>query len=160
AFVSFDRGAQWMPLRNNLPTVPVDDIFIHPRNNDLIFATHGRSVSIMDDITPLAELTEAVLSSGLTLFSMRPGIPYRIHYNKARPGSAFYVAPNPDYGALISYYLKTKTVEKVKITVTDTAGQLVRQLSGPADEGINRIAWDLRWTAPVATPAGGDGGGE
>jgi hypothetical protein len=138
----------------------VDDIFIHPRDNDLIFATHGRSISIMDDITPLSQLTETVLSSALTLFDMRPGIPYRIHYNKARPGNAFYVAPNPDYGASINYYLKARAAESVKITITDSAGQVVRQLTGPAEEGINRIAWDLRWTPPVGSESQGDAGGE
>ncbi len=73
-FMSFDRGTSWQRMKNGLPTVPVDDLQIHPRDHDLILATHGRSLWIMDDITPLEEMSDNVLASDLHLFDMRTGI--------------------------------------------------------------------------------------
>jgi hypothetical protein len=71
-YVSFDRGASWSKLRLNLPTVPVDDIVVHPRENDLILGTHGRSIWVLDDITPLEQLDRKMLDSDLHLFDLRP----------------------------------------------------------------------------------------
>ena len=76
AYVSFDRGEHWTLLESNLPTVRVDDIQIHPREHDLILGTHGRSLWVLDDITPLEQLAQA-RTSELTLFDMRPSISWR-----------------------------------------------------------------------------------
>jgi photosystem II stability/assembly factor-like uncharacterized protein len=163
AFVSFTRGASWSPLKLNLPTVPVDDIQIHPRDNDLVFGTHGRSIWILDDITPLAELTSAVLGSDLHAFSTRPAIQYRPWSNTGSTGHKEFFGPNAPNGALIHYYLKAKpgAGEQVKITVTDKAGKTVRSLNGTGEAGINRVVWDTRMDSPVppAPPGTGGGGG-
>jgi hypothetical protein len=79
AYVSIDRGAHWTRLKNNLPTVPVDDIKVHPRDNDLILGTHGRGVWILDDITPLQELSAAVLAADAHLFSVRSAVSRCVH---------------------------------------------------------------------------------
>ncbi len=174
AFVSFDRGANWISLKTNLPTVPVDDIAIHPRENDLIAGTHGRSIWILDDITPLEKLDSTVLSSDLFLFDIRPATAWRMYGHKGNTGHKFFMAHNPPYGVLISYYLKSKPEEKeqVKVAILDKEGKTVREITcgevppagaGPAGQpgpgaggppcepkpGINRVNWDLRYVSPA-----------
>jgi photosystem II stability/assembly factor-like uncharacterized protein len=163
-FVSFDRGAKWERMKNGLPTVPVDDIQIHPREHDLILGTHGRSIWIMDDIEPLEEMSDSVASSDAHLFDMRAGITWHIANFRAFTGTREFIAANPPYGAIVNYSLKSKVDGKdpVKITVTDKAGNRVREMTGPAEAGVNRVEWDLRFDPPVRPePAagGGEGGG-
>ncbi|MCP2520849.1 hypothetical protein NLC26_01820 [Candidatus Aminicenantes bacterium AC-708-M15] len=147
AYFTIDRGKKWVKFKN-LPTVPVDDIAIHPRENDLIFGTHGRSVWILDDITPLEQLTQAVLDSDFYLFDIRPTTIFSYISHKGNLGHKFFTAPNPPFGAIINYYLKEKLKEKVKIIIFDSKGKKIRELSGPSKQGINRINWDLRYESP------------
>jgi photosystem II stability/assembly factor-like uncharacterized protein len=151
AYWSRDHGAHWQALKMNLPTVPVDDIEIHPRENDLILGTHGRSIWILDDIAPLAQLDEKVLASDLHLFPIRRAIAWRIYPNKWFSGQQIFIGANPPYGALVDFYLKSKPSEKekVKIAVLDKDGKTVRDMDVEANAGINRVNWDLRYTTPV-----------
>ncbi len=170
-YVSFDRGANWTPLSLNLPTVPVADIAIHPRENDLILGTHGRSIWVLDDITPLEQITGSVLASDLHLFDIRPATAWRIYdyrNDHGGPGHKFFIGENPPYGALINYYLKKRPddSDKVLITVDDARGKTIREFEGTKDAGVNRVAWDLR-SAPLAeipaalrADAQGMGGGQ
>jgi photosystem II stability/assembly factor-like uncharacterized protein len=153
-FVSFDRGGKWEKMRNGLPTVPVFDIAIHPRDHDLILGTHGRSVLIMDDITALEQMSDNVLSADLHLFDMRAGTSFHIANFKGFTGTREFIAANPPYGVVIDYYLKKKLEGRnpVKITVTDKAGNKIRELNGPGEPGINRVNWDLRYDAPAQPP--------
>ena len=150
-FVSFDRGAKWEKMRNGLPTVPVDDIAIHPRDHDLILGTHGRSIWIMDDIAALEQMTDSVLSADLHLFDMRSGTSFHIANFKEFTGTREFIAANPPYGVVIDYYLKNKVEGRnpVKITVSDKSGAKIRELNGPGEPGINRVTWDLRYDAPA-----------
>jgi photosystem II stability/assembly factor-like uncharacterized protein len=157
AWVSFDRGKEWHRLAGKLPTVPVDDIAIHPRENDLILGTHGRSIWVLDDMTPLEKLADSVLDSELHLFDVRPATSYRIYNHKGNTGHKMFVAPNPPEGALVHYYLKSAAKEDVKITVLDREGKTVRELTGPKAAGLNRTHWDLRYPPPL--PQVGEGGG-
>ncbi len=152
AYASFDKGAKWMPLKLNLPTVPVDDIAIHPRENDLIFGTHGRSVWVMDDITPLEQMSEKVLASDLILFDIRPATAWRISGYRGSTGHKIFVGQNPPYGAIINYFLKAKPDKAMKIAVriSDAAGKQIREIEVTgAEAGINRTAWDLKYDPPV-----------
>jgi photosystem II stability/assembly factor-like uncharacterized protein len=160
-FVSFNRGGSWERMKNGLPTVPVDDIQIHPRDHDLILATHGRSLLIMDDIRPLEEMSDNVLSSELHLFGMRGGITWHLASTKSFTGAQEYIADNPPYGVMVNYFLKNKPEGRtpVRITVTDKAGKTIRQITTSAEAGINRADWDLRYDSPVQPAAGGFGGG-
>ena len=153
-FVSFNRGSLWQKMANDLPTVPVDDIQIHPREHDLILATHGRALFIMDDISPLEQMSDNTLTSDLHLFGMRPATEWRLFNNKGFEGAANFIAPNPPYGVVINYFLKSKPEghNPVKITVTDKAGNRVRQMNVSAEAGINRAVWDLRFDSPVTPP--------
>ncbi len=155
AFFSLDRGANWRRLKMNFPTVPVDDIQIQPRENDLILATHGRSIWILDDLVPLLQLNDQVLPHDLHLFPIRPAIAWRMYSNKWYAGNQHFVGPNPPDGALIAYYLKSKLAEKekVKITILDKDGKTIREMDGEKNAGINRVNWDLRYSSPVEMTA-------
>jgi len=148
AYFSVDRGKTWVRFKGNFPTVPVDDIAIHPLENDLIFGTHGRSVWILDDITPLEQLTKDTLASSAYLFDIRKATMFSPYNHKGNLGHKFFVAQNPDFGAMISYYFKEGAKEDVKIAIQDSAGQQIRELKGPKDAGVNRVAWDLRYGPP------------
>jgi len=150
AFLSIDRGGKWVRIKSNLPIIPVDDIAIHPRENDLIFGTHGRSIWILDDMTPLEQLTKETLASKSYLFDIRQGVIFNPYSHKGFIGHKFFVAPNPPFGAMISYYLREKAKEDVKILVSDSSGKTVRELTGPKEAGINRITWDLRYNPPAS----------
>jgi hypothetical protein len=151
AYFSLDGGGHWHALKMNLPTAPVDDIQIQPVENDLILGTHGRSIWILDDLTPLEQLDDKILASDLYLFPARRAVAWRMYRNKGDTGHKFFEGPNPPYGALVTYYLKSKPGEKdkVKITVLDSGGKTARELDGEKNAGINRINWDLRYATPV-----------
>lgn len=108
AYVSFDRGAYWTRIKMNLPMVPVDDIVIHPRDNDLIFGTHGRSIWILDDIAALEQMNEKVAASEFTLFDPRAATSWRQWNHKASTGHKEFIAPNAPNAAIIQYYLKNE----------------------------------------------------
>lgn len=148
AYFSIDKGKKWVRFKGNLPIVPVDDIAIHPRENDLIFGTHGRSIWILDDIAPLEQLNDKVLQSPSFLFDMRPAVIFNPYYHKGSLGHKVFLAPNPPYGVIINYYLKEKPKEDVKIIIKDSEGRTVRELKGEKEAGINRITWDLRYGPP------------
>ena len=152
AFVSFDRGAHWTRLKGNLPTVRVDDIQIHPRDNDLVIGTHGRSVWVLDNIAALEQMSESVMQSDVHLFDLRPAIHFRLYGRKGNTGHKYFSAPNPPYGAIISYYLKAKPEGEVKVTIMDRSGKVIHEVPGAKDAGLNRIAWDLRYGQPPAIP--------
>ncbi len=154
AYFTIDRGRKWIRFKSNFPIVPVDDIAVHPTENDLIFGTHGRSIWILDDITPLEHLNEEVLSSNSHLFEILPAIIFNPYRHKGNLGHKFFVAPNPPQGMIINYYLKEKTKESVKVIIQDSQGQKIRELKGPKEAGIHRITWDLRYApSPVADEA-------
>jgi photosystem II stability/assembly factor-like uncharacterized protein len=174
-FVSFTGGARWLPLGNNLPTVPVHDMVIHPRENDLVLGTHGRGFWILDDITILEELTAEVVASGAHLAGPRPATQMN-YFNRGRSslGHSRYAAPNPPDGSIITYWIgpemvtapgntdtvaegeapAVETAPAVEIEILDDQGQAVRRLElpdGPARAGIHRVVWDLRY-APAFLP--------
>jgi photosystem II stability/assembly factor-like uncharacterized protein len=148
AYFSIDRGMSWVKFKGGFPLVPVDDIAVHPRENDLIFGTHGRSIWVLDDITPLEQLTKEALASPACLFDIRKATIYSPYYHKGNLGHKFFVAPNPPFGAMISYYLKEEAKDSIEIIIQDSAGQKIRELKGSRNEGINRITWDMRHGPP------------
>jgi hypothetical protein len=150
AYFSIDRGKKWVKFKSNFPTVPVDDIAIHPRENDLIFGTHGRSVWILDDITPLEHLAKDTLASSAYLFDIRKATIFNPYSHKGNLGHKFFVAKNPPFGAMISYYLKEEVKEDVKMAIQDSQGRQIRELKGQKNAGINRLVWDMRYGPPEA----------
>jgi photosystem II stability/assembly factor-like uncharacterized protein len=130
-YFSFNKGESWTRVKLNLPTVPVDDILIHPRDNDLILGTHGRSIWIMDDITPLEQMNDAVMNSSVHLFDPRQAVQWRTWSNRPYTGDKAFYGQNPPNGALINFYLKAPLAEReaVQITIQDAAGQTVRTVN-------------------------------
>jgi len=158
-YASLDQGAHWWRVKMNLPTVPVDDIAIHPRENDLVLGTHGRSIWILDDLTPLEQMSDAVLAADLHLFDLRPATQWHLQNRSGSTGHRQFLGPNPPNGALIDYYLKAKPDEKerVRIAISDKDGKVIRELDGGKEPGVNRVVWNFRTrsvTAPPPRPAG------
>lgn len=151
-YASYNGGREWIQLNlKNLPNVAVHDILVHPRDNDLILATHGRSVWIFDDASPIQQMTETILNSPTHLFPIRPALRFASRFTRYGIGDKAFAGPNPAYGALITYYLKDKLDDKTtfKIQVLDSTGKLVQDIEKPAKEkGLNRVAWNLRYGGP------------
>jgi photosystem II stability/assembly factor-like uncharacterized protein len=157
-FLSFDRGANWHRMKNGLPTVPVFDLQIHPRDHDLILATHGRSFWIMDNIAALEQMDSQPLTTDLKLFDSRPAIEYKMANYRSFIGSALFFAPNAPTGLFLDYY--TKSGGPVEITIADKAGNRVRQINTRAEAGVlNRAIWDMRYDGPIPPEAPASGGG-
>jgi photosystem II stability/assembly factor-like uncharacterized protein len=156
-FVTFDRGANWHRMKNGLPTVPVFDIQVHPRDHDLILATHGRSIWIMDDISALEALNEKVLSTDVKLLPARPGIEWRMSNYRGFVGTNLFLAPNAPNGVILDYF--AKAAGPVRVTVSDQAGKQLRTINARAEAGvINRVIWDMRTDPPVPLTGGGTAG--
>jgi photosystem II stability/assembly factor-like uncharacterized protein len=105
-WVSWDHGASWTALKNNFPTVPVDDIEIQAQQNDLVLATHGRSIWIFDDMTPIEKFDASVASSDLTFFTPRTATVWDLRDRRWSAGQKMFTGKNPPYGAILNYYLK------------------------------------------------------
>ena len=154
-WVTFDGGTRWVSLRQNMPPVPVRDIQIHPRDNDLIVATHGRGIYILDDLAPLQRIG-AALSTEAQLFDVRPATRWTIWNKDGNLGQGGWAAPNPPAGAILNYFLKSDQSDAV-ITIADKAGRTIRTLRNvPRSAGVNRTTWDLRYDGAAA---GGGGRG-
>ena len=151
-FASWNGGKDWLPLNlKNLPNVSVHDILVHPRENDLILATHGRSIWIFDDATVIQRMNQQILDSNAYLFPIRPALRFKSMFTRYGIGDKVFTGPNPPAGALITYYLKDKVDEKTtfKVQVFDSGDKLVQEIEKPSREkGLNRVAWNLRLGGP------------
>jgi photosystem II stability/assembly factor-like uncharacterized protein len=155
-FASFDGGGHWLRI-GALPNVRVDDLQIHPRTSDLVIATHGRSIDILDDTRPFRELTPEVLAKPAHLFSIAPARGFYLLSGFAEwNGKGVYRGDNPPEGALITFWVKEFTGEEVKIAITNSNGQPVANLKANGAPGLNRVNWDLRPTEDVLIKYGGD----
>ena len=195
---SLDAGKKWLQLKGGLPVIAVRNAVVQQRESDLVLATFGRSFYVLDDITPLRNVNRETLKQEAALFPVRDSLLYiqsaRIGgRNQGFLGESFYVAPNPPYGAIFTYYLKDKykTLKEIRqdaekkaakehgsayptlsyptndqlreeaeeqapsvwLTVRDESGNVVRQIAGTNEKGINRVAWDLRYPATTLPPA-------
>ncbi|MFQ5702918.1 MAG: hypothetical protein ACE5HT_02740 [Gemmatimonadales bacterium] len=150
-FVSTDAGTHWAKFRANLPTTLYDDVVIQPREKDLVVATHGRSLWILDDLTPLAEWVGVSRSKPVHLFSIRRTTIFQYWKDTSYRGQAAYAGENPPFGAIVSYYLANQ-VASASIEVTNRAGELIRTIQVPRERGIHRVTWDLRHEPPPPSP--------
>jgi photosystem II stability/assembly factor-like uncharacterized protein len=167
--LSVNGGENWTRAGGDLPPVSVNDIAI--KNGDLVLATYGRGFIILDDIAFLEELPGEVLEEEAHLFPVRDSEQYYRNNRDMSNKAARFAGPNPEYGALITYYLKDGPTPnepaegdapseppELSIQILDSDGEVIRELSGPDKKGFNRIAWDLRMTPDTtAAPTGGEG---
>jgi photosystem II stability/assembly factor-like uncharacterized protein len=147
-YVSFNDGALWQELQNNLPHAPVYGLTVQERFNDLVIATYGRGFWILDDITPLRTLGVDVAAKEVFLFAPRSAYRWRGVERSFAPDDDPVVGVNPPYGASLNYWLKGETkgsvlTDSVMIEILDAAGIKVRTLRGPAKAGVNRVWWNL-----------------
>lgn len=200
-FVTLDGGEKWLRLKGGLPTIAVRDLEVQRQANDLVLATFGRGFYVLDDLTPLREMSESKLAdNAAVMFPIRDAAWYvptaRLgDYNEGNgfAGSTWYTAKNPPFGAVFTLWLRdkletrqeqrrkaeeeaTKQDQPVRypsldelrledqeraprtvLIVRDQQGRTVRELDGPRDSGLHRIAWDLRVasTEPIKLSASG-----
>jgi photosystem II stability/assembly factor-like uncharacterized protein len=145
-FVSLDGGDSWQPLGKGLPAVPVHDLVLHPRDRDLVIATHGRGLFVLD-AAPLEEMTAAVRAEAAHLFAVKPATLYEPRYGRGLTGGKNYVTPNPPYGATIWYSLKEKTAAPVRVVIADAMGRSLAELQGSSEAGLHAVQWNLRGPA-------------
>ena len=162
---SLNAGKEWHRLNEGMPTVSVYDLVIHPRENDLIAATHGRSLFILDDISPLQQLTPTIAAGKAWLFHQKPAILWANKSRGAQRGHFWFAGKNPanikpitslpravfENGALIHFYLNN-TSEPASIQITDKSGTLTTTLPVENKTGIQRIRWNLKFDKKEALP--------
>ncbi len=160
-FVTHDSGAHWTKLAANLPTTRYDDIVIQPRTKDLVLGTHGRSIWVLDDASPIAEWTPAIAAKRAHLFAVPRATLMLYWEDVSNMDHYFFTAENPAEGAAFTYHL-AQPAQSVKLRVTTSTGTMVRDVMGATTAGVlHRVNWDLRFAAPTGTGrSGGGGGGE
>ena len=154
-WVSVDGGQQWSRYKGaNLPSVAVRDLAIHPRDNDLVIATHGRGIWIIDDITPLRALTPDLLKQDVAFVSARP-VQQRIEGSGGwANGDAVFVGDNPPDAAVINYYQRERHLfGKMKLEILDSSGRVIDELPASKRPGLNRVTWTMRAKPPRVPPA-------
>lgn len=154
-YYSRDNGNQWTPLKSNFPTACVYDLKFEKQTHDLVAATHGNGIFILDNITPLEQFDGKVENQPFHLFSALPAYMYHFWIRDAFNDLSTYSAPNQPNGVMIDYYLKdtlsTKPEEKrehktpIEVQITDNAGNQVATLYGPDKKGFNRLVWNMRY---------------
>jgi len=141
-FTSVDAGVSWARLMSGMPTVAMHDLVIHPRDGDLVCGTHGRSIWILDDLSPLRQMTPEVGRKSAHLFTPRRATKWQsIRLGRKQPNFMFR-GQNPPRGALLNFWLMRKT--DVRIEVSDVLGNVVHAQRVRGSAGINRARWDLR----------------
>ena len=165
---SRDSGASFSPLKLNLPTVAVHEIRV--KDGDLVLATHGRSIWILDDLTPIREMSNEIEAAEAHLFSARPAKRFRYH----RGPRDIYEGENPPAGAAIHYYLKQEPKEAISLRILRPDGAEVSSYTSeevepedpedapdaysrkppalPKKEGVNRFVWDFRHRGALRIP--------
>ena len=154
-WISLDNGKHWAQYKgHDFPNVAVRDIVVHPRESDLVLATHGRGIWIIDDITPLRKLTPEVMGQEAVFLSAKPAQQRLQAGGGWADGSAVYTGPNPPDAAVITYYQKKRHIfGKMKLEIFDAQGKLVDTLPPNSRRGISRVEWPMRIKAPRVPPA-------
>ena len=149
-WVSLDGGRQWAQYKGgDLPSVAVRDLAIHPRDKDLVIATHGRGIWIIDDITPLRALTPANLAKEAAFVEARPTVQAIPAGGGWVNGDAVFVGDNPTSEAVITYYQQKRHIfGDLKIEILDESGKLLSTVPSSKRRGLNRASWSMRLKAP------------
>ena len=156
-FLSIDGGKNWARFKGgNFPPVAVRDIAIQPRDQDLILATHGRGVWIVDDLTPLRALNSKVLESDVAFLPTRDSVQAIPSFDFGFPGDSEFVGQAASDEAVITYYLKKRHMfGDLKLEIYDSEGKLISTVDGGKRKGLNRVTWSMRMKPPKVPPAAG-----
>ncbi|MGQ0562868.1 MAG: WD40/YVTN/BNR-like repeat-containing protein [Gemmatimonadota bacterium] len=151
-YVSLDRGGSWTKFMNGLPTVPVHDLKIHPRDRELIAGTHGRSIWIAD-VAPLQQYSAQVAGAAdPVLLEIKPALSYFDQSTDYEIGQQTFAAESPPFGAEITYWVGAPAGARAQVIILDQQGDTVQTLNGPASRGLQRVFWNLRKRAEPARP--------
>lgn len=151
-YVTTDRGGHWHRFMRGMPTVPVHDLRIHPRDHEIIAGTHGRSLYIAD-VAPLEQLRDSLRRRDVVFFTPRTAYAFtQPPVEGQATGQKVFEAASPPYGADLWYSLAQDHGPRAQLVITDAAGDTVRTLTGPATAGLHRITWDLRGRSARPTP--------
>lgn len=142
-FWSNDRGATWAELRGGMPLMAYNDLFIHPREHDLVLGTHSRGIWILDHIAALRELTPSVAQRPLHVFSTRPAEQIRYRGALGHVGDVFFRGENPAAGGLVDVWMGT--ADSLTVSFHDASGAEVARVRQAGVAGVNRVVWDLRY---------------
>ncbi|HVA58111.1 MAG TPA: hypothetical protein VNF92_09495 [Gemmatimonadaceae bacterium] len=151
-YASWDGGAHWYLMGLGLPNVSIYDMDIQPEENDLILATHGRSVWVFDDMTPLEQFTPEIGRAPLHLFPIRTAHRFWPWSEVEPMGDGAFYGQNPAYGAMITYYLGDSAKAPGKLVIADAAGHVVRTMEGTRELGPGATAPDESMPTGVSTP--------
>ncbi len=163
-FFTVDAGSHWVQLKGGLPTAQVRDLDVQRRENDLVLGTFGRSFYVLDDYSALRGVSAQSMAQEAQLFPLRHAYQYTTH-NQIRPVEADWTAPNPPYGAILTYHLRDAAAPGTQwaIAITDSAGDEMRRIDLDGAPGVKRVVWNLTEAPPApaagAAPAAGRGGG-
>jgi photosystem II stability/assembly factor-like uncharacterized protein len=154
-WVSLDGGKQWAQYKGrDFPNVAVRDVVVQPRDSDLVIATHGRGIWIIDDITPLRNLTPDVLAQQAVFLQGRPTQQRLNAFGGWSEGNAAFSGPNPPDGAFLTYYQQKRHIYgRMKIEIFDPNGKLVDTVPASSRRGVTRVEWSMRLKAPRVPPA-------
>ncbi|MDA0327946.1 MAG: hypothetical protein O2958_02875 [Gemmatimonadetes bacterium] len=155
-FWSWNGGTDWTELKGVLPTVAVNDLVVHPRDNDLVLATHGRGIWILDHINALQEMTPAIAASAAHLFGVERAEQIRYRGEKAHTGNMIFEGDNPPSGAIFDYWSRAEGTQ-AQFAIFNAAGAQVAALDDTANRGVNRLVWDLRHSATDGSSGGPNG---
>lgn len=156
-FASLDGGSSWSRF-GDLPPVAVMDMVIHPREHDLVIATHGLGIMIIDDLTPLRHMRPEVLAQDAALLPSRPARMRIPTYFQEFPGDGEFAGENPNDGALVSYYLRKRHIfGELKLEILDAGGRILKTLPASRSAGLNRVGWDMKLKAPRTAASRGLG---
>ena len=149
-WISVDTGAHWAQFHGNgFPNVAVREVQVHPREHDLVIGTHGRGIWIIDDLSPLRMLTADVLNKPAAFLADRPSQQRMAAQGGWVEGDATFVGDNPQSGAVITYYQKSRHLYgPLKLEVLDAAGKVLETLNTTKRRGINRVAWSMQGKPP------------
>ncbi len=148
-FISIDQGNSWTHFTSKLPSVPVMDMVIHPTEHDLVLATHGRGIMIIDDLTPLRQLRPSVLQQEVAFLDSRPYVIRELGSEQSWTGDDEFMGSNPPEAAMITYYLQKRHVfGDMYLEVYDQKGEKIKTIPGSKRKGINRVFMDLRMPPP------------
>jgi hypothetical protein len=162
-YFTVDGGTHWTQLKGGLPGVPVHDIQIQARANDLVLGTHGRGIYILDDLTPLETFAKAKQSATAHLFAVQDALLFQPNASRnSGMGTRGFTGQNPEPGPHITYVV-ADSATKVSLSIVDASGTVVRELPANKQPGMYRTTWDMRvgppLTGPVDTTNGGRGRG-
>ena len=156
-FVSLNGGESWVPLENGIPPSPVHDLKIHPRDDALVVATHGRGFFVIDDLNAIRGLAEAKAAGGPYLFPVRDPLAYVVNtsHTTGTHADRNYSADNPQYGTTVSFLAPQRTPGERRLEIVATDGQTLRTLDAPDGSGLHQVQWNLRLDPPWSGSSGG-----